>query len=104
VSNLKHYYGFNHLHYLGLHAQQPGEARVGEGARRLAVVELEVLFSARRFAVGYGQSAVRRRPGGLSGTKGAYIPTKTVGTYAPPAASFAKWVGPHFSLDELCDL
>ena len=63
VSNPKHYYGFNHLHYLGLHAQQPGEARVGEGAQRLAVVELEVLFSAGRFTAGYGQSAVRRGRG-----------------------------------------
>jgi len=53
----RHYYGLNHLHYehldreegareIKLHAQQPGEEGVGEGARRLAVVELEVLFSA----------------------------------------------------------
>jgi hypothetical protein len=28
-----------------LHAQQSGEARLGEAAGRLAVVELEVLFS-----------------------------------------------------------
>ena len=57
---------------------------MGEGAPRLAVVELEVLFSEGRFTAGDGQSAVRRG-GGLSRTRGAYFPTKIVATYSPPA-------------------
>jgi hypothetical protein len=50
----------------------------------LAVVELEVLFSAERFTAGDGQSVVRRGRGPQP-HEGAYILTKNVGTYAPPA-------------------
>ena len=57
---------------------------MSEGARRLAVVELEVLFSAERFTAGDGQSVVRRGRGPQP-HEGAYILTKNVGTYAPPA-------------------
>jgi hypothetical protein len=44
-------------------AQEALEARVGEGAPRLAMVELEVLFPEGRFTAGDGQSAVRRGRG-----------------------------------------
>ena len=48
------------------------------------MVELEVLFSAERFTAGDGQSVVRRGRGPQP-HEGAYILTKNVGTYAPPA-------------------
>jgi len=44
-------------------ARSTSLAYMGEGARRWAVVELEVLFPAGRFTAGHGQSAVRRRRG-----------------------------------------
>ena len=44
----------------------------------MGLVELEVLFSAAHVAVGSGR-------GWVVAPKAAYIPTKNVGTYAPPA-------------------
>jgi hypothetical protein len=67
------------------HAPQEAlELRVGEGARRLAVVELVVLFPEGRFTAGDGQSTVRSGRG-LSRARGAYITTKNVGTHDAPA-------------------
>ena len=47
LGELRRELGFKIVGYvlIELHAQQSGEARLGEAAGRLAVVELEVLFS-----------------------------------------------------------
>jgi hypothetical protein len=41
----KHYYGLNHLHYLTTSAYRRVRLFDSEAAGRLAMVELEVLFS-----------------------------------------------------------
>jgi len=45
VSKLKHYYGLNHLHYLTTSTYRRARLFDSEAAGRLAMVELEVLFS-----------------------------------------------------------